>query len=111
MKSIKSRLMLALFTLLGVHAIGQTEELSFSLSEARAYAVQHSYFTQKAVLDQEIAERKLKETTAIGLPQIAATADIKRFLDIPTSLMPAEFNPAGGSEPFPVQFGQKHPTT
>lgn len=107
MKSIKSRIIMALFALLATQAISQTEELRFSLSEARAYAVQHSYYTQKAVLDQEIAEKKVKETTAIGLPQIAASANLQKFLDIPTSLIPDFTNPAN-PEKIPVQFGTEY---
>ena len=51
-------------------SFGQTETHSFSLSQARVYAVAHSYSTRKAVLDQEMAEKKVKETTAMGLPQM-----------------------------------------
>ena len=98
--------LIAAFTLLGVQNVtGQASELSFTLEQARAYAVQNSYSTRKAAMDQEIAIKKMKETTAIGLPQIGVLADFSQFIDIPTSLLPAEMNPAGGTEPFPAQFG------
>jgi outer membrane protein TolC len=77
------------------------------LVEARAYAVEHSYSTRKAVLDQEIAEKKMKETTAIGLPQIGVSADFKNFLEIPTSLAPDFSNPSSG-ELVPIQFGTNY---
>jgi len=85
-------------------AFGQSESLSFSLDEARAYAVEHSYFTQKAVMDQRMADKKMKEVTAIGLPQVNANADFKNFLDIPTSLVPDFSNP-GSTDKIPMQFG------
>lgn len=85
-----------------VHA--QTANHTFSLDEARAYAVEHSYSTRKAVLDQEIAEKKMKETTAMGLPQIGVSADFKNFLEIPTSLIPDFTNP-NSDELIPLEFG------
>jgi outer membrane protein TolC len=86
---------------------GQSEQLEFSLEQARAYAVEHSYSTRKAVLDQMIAEKKLKETTAIGLPQIGASADFKNYLEIPTSLVPDFTNP-GSEELLPLKFGTNY---
>jgi len=101
-----SKWLLAVFTLLGVNsAFSQASELTFTLEQARAYAVEHSYSTRKAVMDQEIAEQQRKEITAIGLPQIGVSADFKQFIDIPTSLLPPEFGPPGGTEPIPAQFG------
>lgn len=101
-------LLLLLLAVIGfekVHA--QTATHTFSLEEARAYAVEHSYSTRKAVLDQEMAEKKMKETTAIGLPQIGASADFKNFLEIPTSLAPDFSNPSSG-ELVPIQFGTNY---
>ena len=86
---------------------GQSEQLEFSLEQARAYAVEHSYNTRKAVLDQEIAAKKVKETTAIGLPQISASGDFKNYLEIPTSLAPDFTNP-GSDELLPIQFGTNY---
>lgn len=95
----------ALLTILSLGSVyGQAEQLEFTLEQARTYAVEHSYSTRKAVLDQAMAEKKLKETTAIGLPQISATADFKNFLEIPTSLAPDFTNPSSG-ELVPIQFG------
>lgn len=85
-----------------VHA--QTANHTFSLDEARAYAVEHSYSTRKAVLDQEIAEKKMKETTAMGLPQIGVSADFKNYLEIPTSLIP-DFTDPNSDELIPLEFG------
>tara|TARA_R110002050_G_scaffold149463_1_gene276124 strand:+ start:181362 stop:182696 length:1335 start_codon:yes stop_codon:yes gene_type:complete len=95
--------MLAILFLMGIWAtsFGQAEEFSFTLQQARDYAVEHSYSTQKSVMDQEIAVKKMKEVTAIGLPQINGTADFKNYIDIPTFLIP---NPNGGDK-IPAQFG------
>lgn len=90
-----------------INVFGQTENLTFSLDEARAYAVEHSYYTRKAVLDQEIAIKKMKETTAIGLPQLNGSAEFQNFIDIPTSLVPDFTNP-GSDTKSPVQFGTNY---
>ena len=95
---------IALILFFAGSCFGQAETLTFSLKEARDYAVEHSYSTRKAVLNQEIAEKKLKETTAIGLPQIEASADFKNYLIIPTQLIPDFTNP-GSSQQIALKFG------
>lgn len=104
-QSIRIKL-LSITLFLGVwgNSFGQAKELTFTLDEARNYAVEHSYSTQKAAMDQVIATKKMKEVTAIGLPQIGASADFKNFFDIPTQLVPDFSNPASGDK-IAMQFG------
>ena len=50
---------------------------------------------KNSLLDVEIAQQKIKETTATGLPQISGLSAFQNFLDVPTSLIPASsFDPA-----------------
>tara|TARA_Y100000782_G_scaffold115237_1_gene156125 strand:- start:14309 stop:15649 length:1341 start_codon:yes stop_codon:yes gene_type:complete len=83
---------LALFVILCLGAFAQQtendEQLSFTLQEAKAYAAKHSYSTQQAVMDEEIARKKVKETTAIGLPQVSASGQFQQYIDIPTQVIP-----------------------
>jgi len=67
--------------------------MRFSLAEAQEYAIQHSYNVQLSDLDLEIAKRKVKETTAIGLPQINASGGFQNFLDIPVTVIPDFISP------------------
>ena len=67
---------------------------SFSLEEAKAYAIEHSYQAENAVRDIEKAKMKVKETTAIGLPQIFASGSFQQFIDIPTQVLPDFVSPA-----------------
>ncbi|MFW5705844.1 MAG: TolC family protein [Bacteroidota bacterium] len=87
----------------------------FSLREAVQYAGEHNYDIINALKDVEIARKKVKETTAIGLPQIEASVSYNDFIDIPTQLIPAEFffpgDPAYEGEFFPVKFGTKYNMT
>ncbi len=70
------------------------QENSFSLSQAKAYAVEHSKEIMNAKLDMEKAEKKVWETTAQGLPQVSAKGEFQNFIDIPTTVVPAKaFNP------------------
>jgi outer membrane protein TolC len=100
-------LLMALVFIMPNISMGQ-EVMNFSLEEAQAYAVENNYDIQNATTEIEIARKKVKETTAIGLPQINAGASYNDFIDIPTQLIPGEFF---GGEPgsfIPVQFGTKY---
>lgn len=85
--------------------------LSISLMDARAYAVEHSYEIRKARANLRIAERQIWETTAIGLPQISASVGYNYFVDIPTSLVPAEFFGGEPGDFEEIQFGTPHSLT
>ncbi len=79
----------------------------FSLQQALEYAKQHSVQVQNALLDIKIQKQVNRDVTSIALPQISASGNITDYLDIPTTLVPAEF--AGGAPGtfFPVKFGTK----
>ncbi len=67
---------------------------SYTLAEAKKYALEHSEDVKNAKLDLQIAEKKIWETTANGLPQVSAKLDFQNFIDIPTTVIPAStFNP------------------
>jgi|TARA_B110000483_G_C18206172_1_gene547756 outer membrane protein len=86
---------------------------AFSLNDAKAYAIENSYMAKNAVRDVEIAKRKIKETAAIGLPQVNGTVDFQNFIEIPTSLVPSNaFNPAAPADEFTaLQFGTDYNIT
>jgi outer membrane protein TolC len=92
-----------------------TMPTQFSLAQARAFAQEHNYDVINALKDIEIARKKVKETTAIGLPQISGSIAYNDFIDIPTQLIPAEFldptNPDLAGTFFPVKFGTKYNMT
>lgn len=83
------------------------ESVSFSLQQAQEFAIENNYKNKKAILDIDIAKKKVWETTAAGLPQVNANAKLQKFLDIPVSLAPANsFNPAApADELIELQFG------
>lgn len=70
---------------ISVAAMGQTNQ-SFSLIEAQNYAVEHAFAVKNARMDASVAEREVKETLAIGLPQLNASLEYNNFIDIPTQV-------------------------
>lgn len=100
-----------LFALLSAHLLqAQTQEQkAFSLKEAQEFAVQNSYFTRMATMDEEKAIKKVRETTAIGLPQISGNASLQHFLAIPVQVIPNFLAGLPGMGPQPefieAQFG------
>ena len=76
-----------------------------TLEQAIAFGEKNNRNIQKANLEIRKAYKDQWSTIAIGLPQISANANYQNFLELPTSLIPAQF--FGGSEGdfAEVQFG------
>ncbi len=89
-----------------VHA--QDANSSFSLKQAIEFAMINQPNVKNALLDETIAKKKVDEITGIGTPQINASADLNKFIEIPTSFVPAEFFGGKAGEYFGVQFGQPY---
>ncbi len=84
---------LLLVTLISIKTNAQ-ESFQFTLQEAVEYAMSNQVNIKNAELDKEIAKQKVRETVAIGLPQIDGKASIQNFLDIPTQVLPDFISPA-----------------
>lgn len=93
---------------------GQTKDssaYSFTVQQAIDYALQNQNNLQNAMLDEEIARNKVKEVTGMGLPQINSSFDVKKFLEIPTSLIPAQFFGGPPGSFAAVKFGTTYNAT
>ncbi|MBN1273729.1 MAG: TolC family protein [Candidatus Aminicenantes bacterium] len=88
----------------------KTKTRSFSLEAAREFAVQHNYDAVKSRLDVESAGKKIRETTAAGLPQISSSLNYLNNLELTTVLIPNFFE-GKFDEKIPVQFGTQHNAT
>lgn len=86
-------------------------KLSFSLQQAIDYAIKNQVIIKNAQLDQKIAKEKSDELLGIGFPQINGSADITRFIDIPTTFVPGTFFGGDSGSFYPVQFGQNYSST
>lgn len=101
------RIILILTVVAGFSSAAMAQQ-RYSLKEAQDYAVKNSFAAQKADLDVKMAQSKIKETTAAGLPQINAEASYNDNVIVPTQLVPgAAFGGPPGSL-IPVQFGIRH---
>ncbi|MCP5054481.1 MAG: TolC family protein [bacterium] len=89
------------------------QALRLSLKDARDYAVKHNAITRNALLDIEMAQKKIWETTTTGLPRITGKVSYQNNLQLATTLIPAEFiNPDAEPGTFVgVKFGTQHNAT
>ena len=63
-------------------SVDSQEVKSFSLKDAQQYAVEYNYDVINSRTDVEIAERTVKENTALGLPQINGTINYNNNLKL-----------------------------
>ncbi len=90
----------------------QDSSFSFSLKQAKDYAIKHNTNIINAQIDAIIAKKKIWETTAIGLPQVSGSVQHQYFIDIPVTLIPAQiFNPqAPAGSYMEMKFGTDNNT-
>ena len=108
---MKHRILIKTFLLIILPCFGfsqQDSTISFSVNQAMEHALNNNTEIQNARLDVEIANRKVWETTTIGLPQISASGSYNNNLSLATQLIPAEFFGGNAGEFAEVQFGTKH---
>ncbi|GET32918.1 transporter [Prolixibacter bellariivorans] len=107
---MRGKIALAILCLMLVYTAKaqQQDTLYFTLDEALQYAMEHSFNSKNADIDLHTSQKKVWETIASGLPQVDASAGYTANLNLPVSLIPAEFV---GGEPgtyIPVKFGQDY---
>ena len=101
-----SKIYLIAFVLFGFqYSISQTLPEVLSLEEALAFGEQNNRNIKKASMEIRKAYKDQWSTIAIGLPQISANADYQNFIELPTSLIPAQFFGGNEGEFAEVQFG------
>ncbi len=106
---IKKLNLLAVFC---ISALSLSAQENFTLEQAIEYATKNNPSVKNATLGIESANQKVKETRAIGLPQINAEGTFQQFLVIPTTVVPANtFNPmAPAGEVTELKFGTEFNT-
>ena len=81
----------------------------FSLESAQEFAVTNSYDRKKSQLDIQTAQKQMRETLAIGLPQLESSIGYMNNLKLATVLIPNFFE-GKFDEMIAVQFGTQHNT-
>jgi outer membrane protein TolC len=80
---------------------------TLSVKEAIDYAVKNSVMVKNALLDYKIQEQSNRATTSQALPQVTGSLGLTDYLQIPTTLIPAELNGGPAGTFIPLQFGTK----
>ncbi|HTA28084.1 MAG TPA: TolC family protein [Bacteroidia bacterium] len=82
-----------------------------SLQQSIDYALANQPNVRNAKYEEGKADAKVKEVLGIGLPQITGSINLLDYLQIPTTLIPAQFfgGPAGTFEP--LKFGTQYSLT
>jgi len=101
-------LLLAIFFAFSVSA-----QQSLSVKEAQDLGLINNTNVKNAKLEVKLAKKKVLETIAIGLPKINGEVNWQQFLEIPTTVVPANmFVPsAPQGEYAELQFGTEHNST
>ena len=96
-----------LFLLLCIISIARAQERPerISLDQAVTFGQENNRQILNASREVQRAYKERWSTIAIGLPQISANADYQNFLELPTSLIPAQFFGGKEGEFAEVQFG------
>jgi outer membrane protein len=103
--------------LASISAFSQAKEAAtayaFSLQQAVDFAMQNQNNVKNAMIDEEMAARKVNEVMGMGLPQINSSFDTKDFLEIPTTVIPKAgglFGGMPGSDAH-LKFGTQYNST
>ncbi|MCL3779981.1 TolC family protein [Prolixibacteraceae bacterium JC049] len=95
-----------LLSILFVPLMAQEQVQSFTLAEAKAYAMENSYELRKASIDVTKAKKEVWATIARGLPHVEGKAGYNKNLNLPVSLLPGELAGQEKGTYIPVKFGQ-----
>lgn len=113
-KTVKTLMVSALIIALGGSLFAQqqdTASYTFSLKQSVDFAIQNSTAVKAAEYEQQQAKEKTQEVMGIALPQINASFQVQDFIEIPTSLIPAEVFGGPPGQFIAVQFGTKYNTS
>jgi len=106
-KFIQTGKIIAAALLISSNAMTQTIN-QFSAKQAVDYGMKNSVQVKNALLDVMYQEQENRELTGAALPKVSASGNLTDYTDIPTTLIPAEFEPGGVPGTFiPLQFGTK----
>lgn len=111
MKKLILILLVGLFSLNTFSQTTDSSSFSFSLQQAIKYALGNQKDVKNAIIDEQLAQKRVNEIMGMGLPQINASFDLREFIEIPTSLIPADFFGGAPGTFAAVKFGTKYNAT
>ncbi|OOG73040.1 TolC family protein [Algoriphagus sp. A40] len=105
---MKKHLFTLLVFLLSFSAIQAQEVAQLTLNESILYAIENNYVTKNARLETLVSKATVKETTALGLPQINGNFNLDFNPKIPVIFLPNQppfGDPSNPSDVIPARFG------
>jgi outer membrane protein TolC len=105
---MRDLLILTLSLFISSQALAQESvPMDLGVEDAVKYAWENSQKAKTAVIDVEQAKKDVWIQTAKGLPIVKGSFGFNNFVDLPTSIIPAEaFGAPAGSPNIEAQFGQ-----
>ena len=94
-----------LFIALTSYSFSQSEITSLSIDDAVEYGIENNRRLMNAEREIKMAYKERWKTIAIGLPNVTLDLNYLSYLELPTSLIPAEFFGGEKGEFSEIQFG------
>ena len=101
-KKMKKILLFIAFT---SYSFSQSEITSLSIDDAVEYGIENNRRLMNAEREIKMAYKERWKTIAIGLPNVTLDLSYLSYLELPTSLIPAEFFGGQKGEFSEIQFG------
>ena len=87
------------------YSFSQGETISLSIDDAVEYGIENNRKLMNAEREIKMAFKERWKTIAIGLPNVTLDLNYLNYLELPTSLIPAEFFGGQKGEFSEIQFG------
>ena len=87
------------------YSFSQGETISLSIDDAVKYGIENNRKLMNAEREIKMAFKERWKTIAIGLPNVTLDLNYLNYLELPTSLIPAEFFGGQKGEFSEIQFG------
>lgn len=110
MKPITTFIIFLLFFSCSAEVFSQSVN-AFTARQAADYAMKNSVAVTNALLDIQAQKQTNRDLTALAFPQVQTSVQVNDFIQLPTSLIPGEFNGGAPGTYLPIQFGTRYNVT
>jgi Outer membrane protein len=110
MHSFKTIAVVTIVTFIGIKTYAQPPQTKheFSIQQCVDYANKNNVQVKNALLNFKNQQQVNREYTSAALPNVSGSLGLTNYLQIPTTLIPAQFFGGTAGTYEPVQFGTKY---